>query len=127
MKYITLLICVVLMAGCSRFENAKLKECEFKNRNIAESSSLYQAKLQIQTEKNLKLEKALESEVESRVRTQRLLLIKERESMINENNNARATLRSIFGLSIIGILISFGMINYWFLTKYIKRKPKDEK
>jgi hypothetical protein len=47
--------------------------------------------------------------------------------MIEENNHARATLRSIFGLAVLGLLVGLAMINYWVITKYLTRKTKDAK
>lgn len=127
MKYIISLICTCLLVGCSKFDNAKLTECEYNNKNLAESSLYYQTKLQVQTKKNIELEFKIESEVKSRMRDQKLALANERESMINENNHSRATLRSIFGLAILGMLVGLSMINYWIMKKYLNRKPKDAK
>lgn len=128
MKYFLLItMCACTVTGCSKFNNAKLEECEFKNKNIAESSLIYQTKLQLQITRNFNLENKIESMVESRVRMQKMNLAKERESMIIENNQNRAALRNVFGLSILGMLIGFGMINYWILKKYLTRKPKNEK
>lgn len=127
MKYFICALCACTLIGCSKFDNAKLTECEYNNKNLAESSLTYQTKLQVQTKKNIELEMKIESEVESRMHKQKIALANERESMIEENNHALATLRSIFGLAVLGLLVGLAMINYWVITKYLTRKTKDAK